>query len=747
MGEVYQARDTRLGRIVAVKVSKEQFSERFEREARTVAALNHPNICTLYDVGPDYLVMEFVEGEPLKAPSLDQVMPYALQIAEGLVAAYAKGIVHRDLKPGNIFVTPDGRVKILDFGLATPEKASAPTDSTLTRPLTDPGTAVGTVAYMSPEQARGEPVDARSDLWAVGVIFYELLTGGRPFEGTTQAVVFEGILSKTSAPPSSRNPKVPSEWDGIVAKLLEKDRAMRYQSAQDLLADLKRLSRDSSSGRTASQTVMLPPRRRWPKYAITTGAGLALLAAVAYFLFPRAAPIESVAVLPFANGGNADADYLSDGITDSLIGSLSNLPRLKVKSSNAVRKYRGRDTDARQAGRELEVGAVLTGRIVQRGENLSIRAELIDTRDNNELWGANFERKTSDILSVEQDITTGLSEKLRVRLSGEDKQRLAKGATANPEAYQLYLKGRYFAIQFTKDGADKALDYLHRAIAMDPNYALAYEGLSEYYSIVDDVFVPARDAEPKAKAAALKALELDEGLAEPHLALASVLFWYDYDWAGADKEFRRAIELKPNLAGPHQTYGWYLTCLGFPERGIAEARKAQELDPLATDGLQTFSQDLYLARQYPEAARQARSALDLNPKYFLAHAQLALILIAQGKSREAIAAAQSAREDEPLADWPTAVLGMAYAADGQRAAAEKLLAELNAKASREWVPSYAFAEIYAGLRDRPRALDALEKAYDERAWFLTFLNTAPEFDFLRSEPRFQALVRRMNFAH
>jgi eukaryotic-like serine/threonine-protein kinase len=580
------------------------------------------------------------------------------------------------------------------------------------------------------------------------VIFYELLTGGRPFEGTTQAVVFEGILSKTSGPPSSRNPRVPLEWDGIVAKLLEKDRAMRYQSAQDLLADLKRLSRDSSSGRTASHTVTLPPRRPWAKYAIAVGAGLALLAAMTYYLARRATPIESVAVLPFANaGGNADADYLSDGITDSLIGSLSSLPRLKVKSSNAVRKYKGRDTDAGQAGRELEVGAVLTGRIVQRGENLSIRAELIDTRDNNELWGANFERKTSEILSVEQEITTAISEKLRVRLSGDDKQRLAKGATANPEAYQLYLKGRYFASQFTKDGADKALDFLHRAIAVDPNYALAYEGLAEYYSIVDDVFVPARDAEPKAKTAALKALELDNGLAESHLALASVLFWYDYDWAGADKEFRRAIELKPNLAGPRETYGWYLTCVGFAERGIAEGRKAQELDPLSFAGAEVLSQDLYLARKYPEAERQARAALDLNPKYFLAHAQLALIEIAQGKSRDAIAAAQSAREDEPLADWPTAVLGMAYAADGQRAAAEKILAELKAKASRGWVPSYAFAEIYAGLRDRPQALGALEKAYEERAWFLTWLNTASEFDFLRSEPRFQALVRRMNFAH
>jgi serine/threonine protein kinase/Tfp pilus assembly protein PilF len=745
MGEVYKARDTRLDRIVAVKVSKEQFSKRFERETRTVAALNHPNICTLHDVGPNYLVMEYIEGEPLKAvPSADRVMEYALQIVDGVATAHSKGIVHRDLKPGNIFVTPDGRVKILDFGLATLQAAAGPTDATLTLGLTDPGTAVGTIGYMSPEQARGETVDARSDLWSMGVIFYELLTGVRPFEGSTQAVIFEGILSKTPVPPSARNPRIPAEWERIVARLLEKDRATRYQSAQDLLADLKRVNRDSSSNGTSPPLAAF--RRRWRKYVLAASAGLILLAAIAYFLARRTAVIDSLAILPFANASqSADADYLSDGITDSLIANLSSLRGLKVKSRNAVRKYKGGDIDARQAGRELDVEAVLTGRIVQRGDVLSIRADLIDTRDNSEIWGENFERKTSEILSVQQDITARISGKLRV--SGEDKQQLARRETTNPEAYQLYLKGRYFASRFTKEGADRGLDYFRQAIAADPNYALAYQGLADYYSVIDDVFVPARDAEPKAKAAALKALELDDQLAESHEALAAVLFWYEYDWPGAEKELRRAIELNEKLAGAHTLYGWYLTCLGHPENGIGEGRKALALDPLAPEPLQILSQNLYLTRQYPEAVEQSRKALDLDPKYFLAHLQLALIYVAQGKSREAITAARSAREDEPLADWPTAVLGMAYAADGQRAEAEKLLSEMNRKASRGWVPSYAFAEIYAGLRDKSQTLDALEKSYEERGWFLTYLNTAPEFDFIRSEPRFQALLRRMNFPH
>ena len=635
-------------------------------------------------------------------------------------------------------------MKILDFGLATLQAAPAPTDSTLTLGLTDPGTAVGTIGYMSPEQARGETVDARSDLWSMGVIFYELLTGVRPFEGNTQAVIFEGILSKTPVPPSARNPKIPAEWERIVVRLLEKDRATRYQSAQDLLADLKRVNRDSSSIGTSPPPTAF--RRAWPKYALATGAGLILLAAIAYFLTRRTSAIDSLAILPFANASqSADADYLSDGITDSLIGNLSSLPGLKVKSKNAVRKYKGGDIDARQAGRELDVGAVLTGRIVQRGDSLSIRADLIDTRDNSEIWGENFERKTSEILSVQQDITARISGKLR--LSGEDKRQLARRETANPEAYQLYLKGLYFTSKFTKDGVDKGLDFFRQAIAADPNYALAYQGLSDYYSAADDVFVPSRDAGPKAKAAALKALELDDHLAEAHVALAAVLFWNEYDWPGAEKEFRRAIDLNEKLAGAHTLYGWYLTCLGHPENGIEEGRKALALDPLAPEPLQILSQNLYLTRQYPEAVEQSRKALDLNPKYFLAHLQLALIYIAQGKSREAITAAQNARQDEPLVDWPTAVLGMAYAADGERTEAEKLLSEMNRKASRGWVPSYAFAEIYAGLRDKSQTLDALEKSYEERAWFLTYLNTAPEFDFIRSEPRFQALLRRMNFPH
>jgi TolB-like protein len=417
-----------------------------------------------------------------------------------------------------------------------------------------------------------------------------LLTGTRPFEGTTQAVVFEGILSKTPVPPRARNPKVTVEWERIVTRLLEKDRSIRYQSAQDLLADLKRLNRDSGSGGNSPPAAPRPDRPgawRWPKYALAAGAGLIVLGAIVLAVLTRLQPataIDSLAVLPFAIASkNADTDYLSDGITDSLIRSFSTLPGLKVKSSNAVRKYKGGDTDAGKAGRELGVGAVLTGRIVvqpgRSGDNLSIAAELIDTRDSSELWGENFERKISGVLSVQQDITASILEKLRIRLSGKEKQQLAKRETTNPEAYRLYLKGEYFSWKFNRQDTEKGLAYIHQAIDSDPNYALAYEGLATYYGIVSDIFVPDRDALPKAKAAALKAVELDDGLAAAHSALAAALFWYDYDWAGAGKEFRRALELNPNLATAHDIYGWYLTCSGSKERGIAEGRKSEAHGP------------------------------------------------------------------------------------------------------------------------------------------------------------------------
>jgi TolB-like protein/Tfp pilus assembly protein PilF len=746
MGEVYKGRDTRLDRIVAVKVSSQRFSERFAREARAVAALNHPNICTLYDVGPDYLVMEYVEGASPAVPlPLDQFLRCALQMADALAAAHAKGIVHRDLKPGNIFITPDGRVKLLDFGLAMMAAGNAsPADATETAGLTDPGTAVGTIAYMSPEQARGQALDARTDLWSLGVVLYELATGARPFEGTTQASIFEGVLSKAPIPASARNPKVPLELNRVIGKLLEKDRALRYQSAADLLADLKRVERDSTSGTDGA-----PPAagrsRRWYFLAAAALAVLAILAAAVYYQVRRP-PIDSLAVLPFVNAsGNADADYLSDGITESLIGSLSRLPGLRVRSASTVFRYKGRNTDARQAARDLDVRAVVTGRIVQRGDSLALSAELVDTRDDSELWGEHYDRKMSDLVTVQQEIAAQISEKLRLRLGQDDRKWLAKPATADPEAYRLYLKGMYFAGQFSKDGIAKGLDYLRQAISVDPNYALAYHGLAYLYAAAEDLYYPPREAMPKAKEAAMKALELDAGLAEAHTDLGAVHFWYDYDWAAAEKELNRAIELNPSSAYGHETRGNFLVAMGRMEAGIAASRKAQDLDPLSFEATAVLGLNLYFARRYNEAEDQLRKAVELNPYVFMTHAYLGLNSVQQGKPLAAIEAAQNALRAEPDVDVLTAGLAAAYVANGNRAAAQKLLDELNAKSRRGWVPSYAFVSLYTRFGDKDRALAALERSYQERSQFVAYLKVGPDLDSLRSEPRFQALLQRLNF--
>jgi len=746
MGEVYKGRDTRLDRIVAIKVSSQRFSERFAREARAVAALNHPNICTLYDVGPDYLVMEYVEGaSPAVLLPLDQLLRYAVQTADALAAAHAKGIVHRDLKPGNIFVTPDGRVKLLDFGLALMAAGNTnAADATETAALTDPGTAAGTVAYMSPEQARGQPLDARTDLWSLGVVLYELATGALPFEGTTQASIFEGVFSKAPTPASARNPKVPLELNRVIGKLLEKDRALRYQSAADLLADLKRVERDSTSGGAATPPVA-GRSRRWNFLAAAALAVLAILAAGIYFQ-TRRPPIDSLAVLPFVNAsGNADADYLSDGITENLIGSLSQLPGLRVKSANTVFRYKGRTTDARQAAHDLDVRAVVTGRIVQRGDSLAVSAELVDTRDDSELWGEHYDRKMSDLVTVQQEIAAQISEKLRLRLNQDDKKRLAKPGTADPEAYRLYLKGMYFAGQFSRDGIAKGLDYLHQAISLDPSYALAYHGLSYLYAAADDLYYPANEAMPKAKQAAIKALELDAGLAEAHTDLGGVHFWYDYDWAAAEKEFNRAIELNPSYAYGHEMRGNFLSAMGRLEAGIAASRKAQDLDPLSFESAAMLGWSLYFARRYNEADDQLRKAAELKPQFFLTHFFLGLNGLQQRKPLAAIEALQDGLQAEPDVAWMTAALAAAYVASGNRAAAHKLLDELNAKSGRGWVPSYAFVLLYTGMGDKDRALAALQRAYQERSQFVDYLKVAPEFDSLRSEPRFQALLQRLNF--
>ncbi|HXM79717.1 MAG TPA: protein kinase, partial [Thermoanaerobaculia bacterium] len=579
MGEVYRARDPRLGREVAIKVLPESLANdpvalaRFEREALAVAALSHPNILAIHDFGTQggvaYAVMELLEGETLRM-KLDagpirqkQAVDFALQIAKGLSAAHEKGVVHRDLKPENLFVGRDGHVKILDFGLAKKVDAVAPSKETSAPTVsghTEPGTVMGTVGYMSPEQVRGLPVDHRSDIFSFGAILYELLSGKKAFKKDTASDTVAAILKEEPPELSESGRSISPALDHIVKHCLEKDRDNRFQSARDIAFALGEAS--SGSAAAPATPAAQPPRSRAFRPPLWAAGVVALvtLAAAVLWLRPRAGPIDSLAVLPFVNaGGDPNAEYLSDGITESLIDSVSQIPGIKVVSRASAFHYKGKDVGARAVGKELGVRAVLTGRIVQRGDALSISAELVDARDDTHLWGEHYNRRLSDILAVQEEIARDISGKLRLRLTGEEKKRLTKRYTENAEAYGLYLKGRYHWNKRTGEDIQKGIGYFQQAIEKDPTYALAYAGLADSYVVLFAYAgLPSSETFPKAKAAALKALEMDDSLAQAHAALASVHENFNWDFSAAETEYRRAIELDPKYPTTHHWYSLYL---------------------------------------------------------------------------------------------------------------------------------------------------------------------------------------------
>ncbi|MEP7132729.1 MAG: protein kinase [Acidobacteriota bacterium] len=766
MGEVYRARDPRLGREVAIKVLPESFSadpdrlRRFEQEARAAGMLNHPNITAVLDIGEHegapYVVQELLEGETLRDVlaaeqlSVRRAMDYAGQIAEGLAAAHEKGIVHRDLKPENLVVTRGGRVKILDFGLAKLIRPDGATGDVTEGPTlsggTEPGVILGTVGYMSPEQVRGQNADHRSDIFAFGAILHEMLTGQRAFQRDSAVETMTAIL-REEPPDISQNQAISPSLDHIMRHCLEKRPEERFHSARDLAFAL----REVSSG---PPTPGAAPRVGWPRQGVFlfAAAGIVLLALALGSTVggwgkrlpgsAKPAAIQSLAVLPLANlSGDPEQEYFADGMTEALITSLAQLSGLRVISRTSVMQYKNVRKPLTEIARELKVEGIVEGSVMRAGARVRITAQLIQAATDKHLWAQDYERDLRDVLTLQSEVARAIAREVQVKIGPEEQGRLKKSQRVDPSAYEAYLKGRYHWNKRTEEGIKTGVSFFEQAIQLDPTYAPAYAGVADSYVVLQSHrFVPSAEAHPKAKAAARKALEIDETLSEAHASMASVL-WDDSDSIGAEREFQRAIQLNPGYSTARQWYGEFLSQKGEHERAITEARRAVQLDPLSLMIHRNLGMIYYMARRYDLAIQQFRATLEIGPDFSLAHSGLGWVYLQTGMRKEAIAELESARALSGADPGSTSALGYAYGVAGEREKALRLLDELKERSKGHYVSPFDIAVVYVGLGEKEQAFEWLRKACEERAGDLGTVNRDPAFDGLRADSRFAALAR------
>jgi eukaryotic-like serine/threonine-protein kinase len=807
MGEVYLAHDTSLNRRVALKVlpaevaSNQDRMRRFKQEATAAASLNHPNIAHIYEIGQsddlNFIAMEYVDGTTLRDKIhkeheyLSKLLRVLQHVAEGLAKAHDAGIVHRDLKPDNIMITSDGHAKVLDFGLAKLVEPPTTTDSvpsgeepTILQQHSTPGLILGTLGYMSPEQAQGKTksIDNRSDIFSFGCILFEVIAGQRPFTGNDHIEILNKLIREPAPPLAAFNPNAPAELQRIVRRCLAKDPDERYQNIKDIAIELKEVRREMlesgiessvpliSSPNSEAQTIRFQSQRataespartssaefivnglKRHKTAALAGALLILIAAAAFgirsYLHASSTEVavESIAVIPFVNQNkDPDDEWISDGLTESIINNLTQLPNLKVIARSSVFRYKGQDMDPVVVGKKLGVRAVLTGRITQRGDTMLISAELIDIRDNKQLWGEQYERPLTDMLSVQRQIAREITNNLRPTLSGVEQSRMNKPMTASSEAYELYLKGRFYWNKRTPSDLRKAISLFEEAIDKDPNYAMAYSGIADSYALLTAYTIePPRQLMPKAKEAALKALALDDNLAAAHASLGQVTAYYDYDFPTAEREYRRAIELNPNYATAHQWLAEHLAATRRNDEALVEIRRALELDPFSVIMNRIYADILVDGRKYDEAIRQYQKAIDLDPNFPTSHYFLGRAYEAKGMYDDAVKSYTRASELGTVLKDVLVKTNDVYKKSGWKAYLEFNLDQLVVNAPQRRFPPFTIATFYAKLGRDEEALMWLEKGYEERDFRMTLISVAFEFDRLRSDPRFRELVRRM----